>query len=494
MAFGTGDIRNMNFEKSKKLLLRISLMYWFLFLLIYFVGYREFRVSSLATDTMSADGVVGEIVDGMELKQRYKVDFENITQASIRFATYNRKNSGTITLDIEDDSGVVLGSRKINIENIEDGEITYVSFEQPITVEKGAIVYLAISSTGSQSGNSITIYKGNAVSVGRTSIKQDIAVDDLFSINGHKGDGRICASLIGTNHTNAYIYYSVGGILFYFVVALICTILWRDAKKGNSNVLSTFCIMFTKYDFLLKQLVSRDFKTKYKRSVLGMAWSFLNPLLTMSVQYVVFSTLFKSDIPNYPVYLLSGIVLMSFFNESVSMGMTSITSNVSLIKKVYIPKYIYPISRVVSSTINFGFSLIPLFLVMVFTKTRIHASVLLLAFDILCLIGFVTGMSLLLTTAMTFFQDTQFLWGVISMMWMYLTPVFYPETIIPLEFRTLFHMNPMFQYIKFARVCIINGNSPDPWSYLWCLLSSLVVLLLGIFVFKRNQDKFIMYL
>lgn len=269
---------------------------------------------------------------------------------------------------------------------------------------------------------------------------------------------------------------------------------WRLAKQGKNNPLVAVCTLYTRYAFLIKQLVSRDFKTKYKRSVLGMAWSFLNPLLTMSVQYIVFSTLFKSDIPNYPVYLLSGIVFFNFFSEAVSMGMTSITGNASLIKKVYMPKYIYPVSRILSSLINFALAILPLFLVMLFTGTAFRLSLLLLAFDILCLLGFVMGMGLLLTTAMTFFQDTQFLWGVVSMMWMYLTPVFYPESIIPAKFLTLYHMNPMYQYITFARICIIDGVSPEPMAYLWCIVSSLVVLALGVVAFKKNQDKFVLYL
>ena len=191
---------------------------------------------------------------------------------------------------------------------------------------------------------------------------------------------------------------------------------------------------------------------------------------------------------------MTGIVFMNFFNEAVSMGMTSITGNASLIKKVYMPKYIYPVSRVLSSLVNFGFAIIPLFLVMVVTRTAFRPALLLLLFDVLCMLGFIIGMGLLLTTAMTFFQDTQFLWGVVSLMWMYLTPIFYPESIIPEKMLTLYHMNPMYQYITFARVCIIDGVSPDPTAYLWCLLSAGIVLMLGILVFKREQDKFVLYL
>jgi len=228
--------------------------------------------------------------------------------------------------------------------------------------------------------------------------------------------------------------------------------------------------------------------------VLGMFWSFLNPLLTMSVQYLIFSALFKSDIPNYPVYLLSGLVFFNFFNEAVSMGMTSITGNAALIKKVYMPKYIYPLSRVMSSLVNFALALLPLFLVMLFTGTVFTPAMLLLVYDILCLVGFVTGMVLLLSTAMTFFQDTQFLWSVVSLMWMYLTPIFYPDTIITPTLLPIYRMNPMYQYITFARSCLISGVSPEPAAYLGCMISSVLVLGAGLVVFRKHQDRFILHL
>ena len=176
------------------------------------------------------------------------------------------------------------------------------------------------------------------------------------------------------------------------------------------------------------------------------------------------------------------------------MGMTSITGNASLIKKVYVPKYIYPVSRVISSLVNFLIALIPLMLVMLLNGLWPRLSLLLLVFDILCLLGFVVGMGLLLTTAMTFFQDTQFLWSVVSMMWMYLTPIFYPESIIPVNMLALYRMNPMYQFITFARTCIIDGMSPEPMAYLGCIVSSVLALVLGIVVFKKNQDKFVLYL
>lgn len=144
----------------------------------------------------------------------------------------------------------------------------------------------------------------------------------------------------------------------------------RD-KRGKTTVLFNMLFVLKKYKFLIKQLVKRDFKVRYKRSVLGVFWSFLNPLLMMIVQYVVFSQLFKSDIENYPVYLLSGTVIFNFFNEGVGQSLTSIVGNAPLITKVYLPKYIYPVTRVFSSGINLLMSLIPLIIAALITGEKI---------------------------------------------------------------------------------------------------------------------------
>lgn len=279
-----------------------------------------------------------------------------------------------------------------------------------------------------------------------------------------------------------------------FVVGFVfCLCQYRGIKKGRNNLLYTLFYMADNYMYLLKQLVSRDFKTKYKRSYLGIVWSLLNPLLTMSVQYIVFSTLFRADIENYPAYLLTGIVFFNFFNEAATVGMSAIVANASLIKKVYMPKYIYPISKVISTSVNLLLSFIPLFLLMAFTGTRFTPALFLLIFDVVCLLMFVVGLVLLLSTAMTFFQDTGFLWGIIAMIWQYLTPVFYPISIIPEKFLPYYRLNPMCQFVTFARTCIIDGVSPEPKAFFLCFVSAVLMLGIGMFVFRKQQNKFVLY-
>lgn len=484
----------MDFKRSKRLMAIWAACYWILAVTIYLVAGQQFHYTAVTSDALSATTTVGELVDGMTITQRLIVPAESLTGFDLMAATYGRSNTGTLHAVFTNDAGEVVAAKDIDIATLPESKYFTISLDSVAQVQAGDPLTLTLTTTGCMPGNAITIYCGDTIVAGRFDIVQSISEADRYTINGVPGAGKLCVKVNCIRTLTFYRDYwlIIGGA--FAALALLCLYWWRGAKDGRNNPLVAVCMLFTRYGFLIRQLVSRDFKTKYKRSALGMAWSFLNPLLTMSVQYVVFSTLFQSDIPNYPVYLLSGIVFFNFFSEAVSMGMTSITGNASLIKKVYMPKYIYPVSRILSSLVNFALAIIPLLLVMLITGTAFTPALLLLIFDMLCLLGFVTGMSLLLTTAMTFFQDTQFLWGVVSMMWMYLTPLFYPESIIPAQFLTVYHMNPMYQYITFARICIIDGVSPEPMAYLWCILSSVVVLGLGILTFKRHQDKFVLYL
>ena len=484
----------MDFKRSKRLMAIWAACYWILAATVYLVAGQQFHYTAVTSDALSATTTVGELVDGMTITQRLIAPAESLTGFDLMAATYGRSNTGTLHAVFTNNAGEVVAAKDIDIATLPESKYFTISLDSVAQVQAGDPLTLTLTTTGCKPGNAITIYCGDTIVAGRFDIVQSISEADRYTINGVPGAGKLCVKVNCIRTLTFYRDYwlIIGGA--FAALALLCLYWWRGAKDGRNNPLVAVCMLFTRYGFLIRQLVSRDFKTKYKRSALGMAWSFLNPLLTMSVQYVVFSTLFKSDIPNYPVYLLSGIVFFNFFSEAVSMGMTSITGNASLIKKVYMPKYIYPVSRILSSLVNFALAIIPLLLVMLITGTAFTPALLLLIFDMLCLLGFVTGMSLLLTTAMTFFQDTQFLWGVVSMMWMYLTPLFYPESIIPAQFLTVYHMNPMYQYITFARICIIDGVSPEPMAYLWCILSSVVVLGLGILTFKRHQDKFVLYL
>lgn len=252
-----------------------------------------------------------------------------------------------------------------------------------------------------------------------------------------------------------------------------------------------------KYNFLLRQLVSRDFKVKYKRSVLGVAWSLLYPVLTMCVLAIVFSNVFRMNVPgvNYLVYLLTGITFFNYFSEASNLSMSSILANFGLINKVYIPKYIFPLSKCLFVGINFLLTLIPLYAVILLTGTGLNWYHLLLPYSYVCLFMFTLGMGFLLSTAAVFIRDTLYIYGVLITLWMYLTPLFWDLSMLNNPFfETLLKFNPLYQYVNFARYIIFYKACPAPQAFVGCFVSAAAVLLVGALVFRKNQDKFVYYI
>lgn len=256
----------------------------------------------------------------------------------------------------------------------------------------------------------------------------------------------------------------------------------------------TFAKQMRQYTPLIKELVSRDLKVKYRRSVLGYLWSLLNPLLMMTIMSVVFSYMFRFDIPNYPLYLICGQTLWTFFNESTNMAMYSIVQNASLIKKVYIPKYIFPISRVFSSFVTMSFSLVAIVIVMVVTGAKFYFTALLFVIPLLFLFIFASGVSLILSALSVQFRDVTHLYSVLTLGWMYMTPIFYPLSAIPQEVLPWIEGNPMTAFIMFFRQLVLMGTIPVADAWLQCLLWSGGAFIVGVLAFRRAQNNFILYI
>lgn len=252
---------------------------------------------------------------------------------------------------------------------------------------------------------------------------------------------------------------------------------------------------FKKYKFLISQLVSRDFKVKYKRSVLGIIWSLLYPVLTMSVMALVFMNMFKVNTPgvSYLVYLMSGLVIFNYFSEASNLAMSSVVANFSLINKVYMPKYIFPLSKCMFVGINFLLTLIPLYVIIFLTGTGINIYHILLPYVFLCLFLFTVGMGFILSTIAVFLRDMFYIYGVMITLWTYMTPIMYDFAIIPEKLQILFKCNPIYWFIKFARDIILYNRVPDLNVWIYCGVFAIGSLVVGMMVFKKNQDKFIYY-
>ena len=454
--------------------------------LFYFLAGEQLhlRQSRDNTELPMADSGTVELVSGSVVEQRFTTEIQRLERIDIQWGTYYRPNAGTVLAEWVDlRSGAVLLSQSFDAAGIQEGGLTTLTAETPIEGLYQAPLLLRITADSQP---------GSAVSPLMNTQGQEEGWE--LSLNGAPTSGVLCFSLSGTDYIWTGLHYWQFAAAGLALVLLFLAAVWLRVRSGKRSYVVNAVIAVQKYRFLIRQLVGRDFKTKYKRSILGIFWSFLNPLLMMLVQYFVFSTIFKSDVPNFAAYLIIGTVMFNFFSESCGMALTSILGNASLITKVYMPKYIYPLTRVMSSVVNLTISLIPLLIVCVITGVEFHKSAVLAFFFLICLTVFSLGLGLLLSASMVFFRDTQFLWGVLSMMWMYATPIFYPETILPKEFKFVLQINPLYHFLKNARLCILDGISPEPVVYVQCLLMALGALLIGALVFRKAQDRFVLYL
>ena len=424
-----------------------------------------------------------ELVQGTYVQQTFTAKIQRLESVSVQWGTYYRANAGTATMALYCGEEL-LGQQSYDAASITEGGVTTLAFDTPIEGLAGVPLTLRLWADSAP---------GSAVSpMMSTSAPQEEGF--VLDLNGVAADGMLCFSAGGEDYIWTGLHYWEFAAAFGAVLAAYLLWSYRRWQRGKPSALVKAITAMQKYRFLIKQLVDRDFKAKYKRSVLGVFWSFLNPLLNMAVQYVVFSNLFKFDIPNFPVYLLCGNVIFSYFSESCGMALTSIVGNASLITKVYVPKYIYPLTRILSSLINLLISMIPLIAVALISGLLPTPAYILALYVFVCLALFCLGMGLLLSAAMVFFRDIQFLWGVLTTIWMYLTPIFYPVSILPEGIKGIVEANPLYYYVTFVRTCIMDGVSPEPAMYVQCLLYAIAALVTGAWVFKKNQDKFVLYL
>ena len=249
--------------------------------------------------------------------------------------------------------------------------------------------------------------------------------------------------------------------------------------------------------FILRQLVTKDFKLKYRRSVLGVVWSVLNPLLMMLVLAAVFGSFMRyrdPSIGNYPVYLILGNTAFQLMTDSTNAGMLSIIDASSLLKKVKINRYVFPLQKVLFAGVNYAFSLIAIAIVMIVERTPLGWTALLMPFALIMLLVFCTGLSLLLSTLAVFFRDVIHLWSVVITAWTYATPLFYPFSILPGWMQSLERFNPMYIYVTYIRDVILYQQVPSLGMHLACIAMAVVSLLIGYLVFHKNEHKFILYI
>lgn len=247
------------------------------------------------------------------------------------------------------------------------------------------------------------------------------------------------------------------------------------------------------YKFLFEELVKRDFKKKYKRTILGMAWSLLSPLLTLLVMRLVFTQFFGRSSPHYTTYLFCGNLIFSYFNESTSQGMTSLVGNAGIFTKVNVPKYLFLFSKNVQTMINFGLTLCVFFIFCILDNIVFTWRFICLLYPVICLVLFNVGTGLMLSALFVFFKDIQYLWSVFTVLLMYVSAIFYTIDNYELMVRNLFLLNPVYLFIRYFRKIVIEATIPTVWFHLLMLIDVMIVLGLGYWMYKKYNTRFLYY-
>lgn len=246
--------------------------------------------------------------------------------------------------------------------------------------------------------------------------------------------------------------------------------------------------------FLFEELVKRDFTKKYKRTVLGMLWSVLGPLMTLGVMALVFTQFFGRNMEHYIIYLFCGNLLYSYFKESTATGMTALYDNSSIFSKVNVPKYMFLLSKNVSTLINFGINIIVLFVFCLIDGVPFTWKFIFLLYPIGCLVVFNLGMGLILSALYLMFRDMKYLYDIFTLLLMYLSAIFYSIDAYSQEVQYLFYLNPIYVYIRYFRKIILEGTIPKFTFHILALAYAIVALIIGAVIYKKKNYKFLYYI
>ena len=248
-----------------------------------------------------------------------------------------------------------------------------------------------------------------------------------------------------------------------------------------------------KNQFMLEELIKRDFKQKYKRTVLGMFWSVLNPLFNLLVMRLVFTNFFGRDVPYYTTYIFAGNLMFSYFKDQTIGGMNSLMSNSHIFTKINVPKYMFLLSKSASAVINFFLTLIIFFVFVIIDGVPFHPSVFAIVYPVVMLTLFDLGMGMILSALFVFFRDIGYIYDIFTLLLMYVSAIFYQVDRFPTWVQRLFLLNPVYVAIKYVRVVVIDGNLPSPAYHILLLIYAAVALGIGSFIYKKYNHKFLYY-
>ena len=249
-------------------------------------------------------------------------------------------------------------------------------------------------------------------------------------------------------------------------------------------------VQLFRYRDLVRELVSRDIKARYKRSALGLGWTMLHPLLSMMVLTLVFSNVFRFSVDNYAVYILCGLVLWNFFSTTTTHAMTQMTWGGGLLSRIYLPKAVFAASSIGTGLVNLALALVPLLVIAVLSGVSLHWSLLVLPGAVALTAMFALGVGLLLSALGVYYTDVINMYEIILTLWMYLTPIIYPIEILPSGVRAVVELNPMYYFLELFRAPIYAGVVPPGDVWLKALLLATGMMILGWWYFTRKADEF----
>ena len=247
------------------------------------------------------------------------------------------------------------------------------------------------------------------------------------------------------------------------------------------------------HQFLFEELVKRDFAKRYKRTILGMAWSVLSPLLNLVIMWLMFGKLLGGNINHYVIYLFSGQLVFAYFSEATNNGMVSLAGNAGIYTKVNVPKYLFLLSQNVSALINFLLTMLIYFLFVGMERIAFSWKFLFLLYPIGCLVIFNLGMGMILSALFVFFRDMQYLWGIATQLIMWMSATFYTIDSFTETQKHLFLLNPLYLFIRYFRKIVLEGSVPVMQFHLLMLVDALLALGIGAWMYKRFNTEFLYY-
>ena len=323
--------------------------------------------------------------------------------------------------------------------------------------------------------------------------KSDNTEIDLIASIGTGAEG-VC--YLEINPTKLNIDWFLTAMLAFFPFVMIYAI-FETVKDKSEFKKDVFAIK--RYKYLLYDLVMRDIKTKYRRSALGLLWSVLNPLLMMAVLTAVFSQIIRVEVEGgFALFYLTGYLMFNFVSESSNFSLVSMLQAAPLIKKVYIPKYIFPLEKTIFSLVNMVFSLLAFVIVfvvfLIMGRVSLHATMLLFFVPIIYMFIFAFGLNLVLAALNVYFRDVGHIWGVLLTVWMYASPIIYPIDMVPDWLQSVIRINPLYHYITYFRNIMIYGTVPSLSDNIICIAFSVAMLAIGVVAFRKSQSRFVLHI